>query len=241
MRQARLGMLTPSSNTILEPVCTALLAGIPEVSCHFSRFRVTEISLGASALDQFDNQPMLDAASLLADAKVDVICWNGTSAGWLGFDRDRALCEAITRSSGIHATSSVLALADIFRKTSVKHFGLVSPYLPDVQRQIMAKFSEEGFDCIAERHLDISENFAFASVTADTLSNMVREVARARPDAITIFCTNLRGAPLVEQLEQELGTPIHDSTSAAVWGALRAAAVDPAIVKGWGRLFREVR
>ena len=41
----RLGMLTPSSNTTLEPVTTAMLAGLPSVSLHFSRFRVTEIAV----------------------------------------------------------------------------------------------------------------------------------------------------------------------------------------------------
>ena len=49
-----LGMLTPSSNTVLEPMTTAMLDGLPEVSAHFGRFRVTEISLGAGALGQFD-------------------------------------------------------------------------------------------------------------------------------------------------------------------------------------------
>ena len=31
----RLGMLTPSSNTALEPITSAMLAGMPEVSAHF--------------------------------------------------------------------------------------------------------------------------------------------------------------------------------------------------------------
>ena len=42
-----LGMLTPSSNTALEPLTSAMLAGLPEVSAHCGRFKVTEISLDA--------------------------------------------------------------------------------------------------------------------------------------------------------------------------------------------------
>ena len=30
----RLGVLTPSSNTALEPLCAAMLAGLPEVSVY---------------------------------------------------------------------------------------------------------------------------------------------------------------------------------------------------------------
>ncbi len=49
-----LGMLTPSSNTVLEPVTAAMLGDLPEVSAHVSRFKVTEIALTADALAQFD-------------------------------------------------------------------------------------------------------------------------------------------------------------------------------------------
>ena len=235
-----LGMLTPSSNTILEPVCAAMLAGLPGVSAHFSRFRVTEISLDEAALGQFRMQPMIDTASLLADAHVDAICWNGTSASWLGLDQDRALCRAIFDATGIATTSSVLALEQIFRNTGVRRFGLVSPYLSSVQERIIQTLRNEGFECTAERHLEIRDNSAFADVTGDMLKDMVRAVAQTRPDAISILCTNLNGAPLVEALEAETGVPVYDSVATAIWGALRAAKTDPHMVKGWGRLFREV-
>jgi maleate isomerase len=88
-----IGMLTPSSNTILEPVTASILAGIPHASAHFGRFRVTEIALSDRALAQFATEELLRAASLLADAHCEVIAWNGTSSGWLGFEADHALCR----------------------------------------------------------------------------------------------------------------------------------------------------
>ena len=90
MPRTLIGMLTPSSNTILEPVTGAMLAGLPDVSAHFGRFRVTEIALSSGALAQFDNREILAAAELLSHARCEVIGWNGTSAGWLGFDARRA-------------------------------------------------------------------------------------------------------------------------------------------------------
>jgi maleate isomerase len=234
-----LGMLAPSSNTVLEPISSAMVAGIPNVSVHFARFPVTEISLEKKALGQFDLQPMLDAASLLADAHVQAICWNGTSAGWLGLETDRSLCDAIRDRTGIPATSSVLALDEIFRITGVKKYALVTPYLHRVQEQILVNFAKKGFECVAERHLDIRRNFSFSEVSANDLTDMVREVAEARPEVILIFCTNLKGAPLVEALEKELGILICDTIATAVWGSLRLAGTNPAMVKGWGRLFRE--
>ena len=124
MIKRRLGMLTPSSNTVLEPVTYAMLAGLPNVSVHFSRFKVTEIGLSDQALGQFDDSQILRAAELLAHAKVDVIAWNGTSAAWIGWDSDERLCERITEATGIPACTTVLAYRDIFQRQGIHRVGL---------------------------------------------------------------------------------------------------------------------
>jgi len=239
-RRRFLGMLTPSSNTILEPVTSAMVAGLPDVSAHFARFSVTEISLNRTALGQFDPEPILSAARLLADARVDVIAWNGTSAGWLGFQRDEELCRQIQEATDIPATTSVLALNEILRRTGVERFGLVTPYLDEVQSLILENYQQAGFQCVAERHLNDPGNFSFSEIDADTIAGMVREVAPAGPQAIATFCTNMRAAPLVEALETEIGIPIYDTISVVVWQSLKLAGVDPRELTGWGRLFREL-
>jgi maleate isomerase len=231
-------MLTPSSNTVLEPVTTAMLAQLPLVGVHFSRFKVTAVGLGKRALGQFDTAPILQAATLLADAKVDVITWNGTAAGWRGFATDERLVAAIERRTGIRACTSVLALNEVFRLTGVKRFALVSPYTDDMQAAIIANYGRANIDCVAERHLDVRSNFAFAAVSERQIAAMVRAVAKAKPDAIAIYCTNLRGAPLVAALERELGIPIYDTIATAVWASLRLAGMTPNRIKGWGALFR---
>jgi maleate isomerase len=234
----RLGMLTPSSNTTLEPVTTAMLSGLASVSVHFSRFRVTEIALTGDALAQFDDRPILAAAELLAHAKVDVIAWNGTSSGWLGFDADRRLCERIEAATGIRACTSMLALNEILAAAGVKRFGLVTPYIYAVQQRIVANYAALGITCEAERHLGIQDNFAFADVPRDTLTAMIRAVAVQQPDAIGIICTNLKAAPLVAALERETGIPIYDTIATVVWKSLKLAGIDPARVTGWGRIFQ---
>jgi maleate isomerase len=236
-KPVRLGMLTPSSNTALEPITAAMLSGLPEVSAHFSRFEVTEIALSAKALAQFDTGNILRAAELLAHAKVDVIGWNGTSSGWLGFDTDVRLCEQISAATGIPATTSMLALNEILAKAKVTKLGYVTPYRDDVQQRIIANYAALGIACGSERHLGLQDNFSFAEVTPAALEGMIREVARDRPEAIAIVCTNLRAAPLVARFEQEIGIPVYDTIATVVWKALTMAGVDAARVQGWGSLF----
>ncbi|AXI44540.1 aspartate/glutamate racemase family protein [Sulfitobacter sp. SK011] len=232
-----IGVLTPSSNTVLEPLTSAMLAGVENVSAHFGRFRVTEISTSENSDAQFRLEPQLAAADLLADAHVDAIVWSGTSASWLGFDKDLDMCRAIEDRTGIKAGSAVLAINELFAGIEARTFGLVSPYVGEIQDMIVENYATAGLNCVAERHLNETVNFNFSNFSEAEIETMIREVAEAKPDAITVMCTNMRGARIVPQLEQELGIPIFDSTAAALWSGMRLSGSDPAAVNGWGRVF----
>ncbi|BCM83078.1 maleate cis-trans isomerase family protein [Methylobacterium indicum] len=234
----RLGMLTPSSNTRLELATADLLRDTPGITAHFARFRVTEITLSTAGLGQFDEAPILSAAGLLADAKVDAIAWNGTSAAWLGFARDEALCARITDLTGIPAATAVLGFREAFTRARIRRVGLVTPYTGDVQARIQANWRAAGFDCTAERHCGLSDNFSFAEVPERDVAAMARAVAAEGAQAVAIVCTNMAGTALVEELEAELGIPVFDSIAVTLWAALRAAGADPGRITGRGGLFR---
>ncbi len=238
---SRLGMLTPSSNTVVEPVTTAMLSGIADVSVHFSRLKVTAIAASDTSDRQFAESEILRAADLLADARVDVIAWNGTSASWLGFARDERVCERIAAATGTAACTSVLAFREIFARTGVTRVGLVTPYIDAIQAKIIANFAGAGIACPAERHAGLTENFAFAEVGERDIGEMARAVAGAGVDAIAIMCTNMRGARLAESLEAELGVPVYDSIATTVWKSLLLAGIPPGRVRGWGGLFANPR
>ena len=233
----RLGMLTPSSNTVLEPVTAAMLNERPSVSVHFSRFRVLKIALDENSLKQFHEDPILEAADLLADAKTNTICWNGTSSGWLGFESDRQLCRQIQERTGIRATTSVLALNEILRITNATKIAFVTPYLHNIQSAIINNYQSEGFEVVAEQHLNDPGNYSFSDYTTDEIENMCRCVAIKNPEAICVFCTNFRGASIAEKIEEETGIPVYDTVSTALWSSLKMVGIDPAAVRGWGSIF----
>lgn len=238
LNRTLIGMLTPSSNTVLEPYMSAILHDLlPDVSAHYQRFTVTQISMDDKALAQFTNSTLLDAAKILSDAKMDVIAWAGTAASWRGFDIDTRLCAEITEVTGAPATTSVLALNEILDRTNVKRLGLVTPYLDEVQHQIMANYNAVGHPVTAERHFGAKDNFSFSEFTEEQIEQAVREVVDVGVDAVVVLCTNLRGAPIVDRLERELNVPIYDSVSATVWKAMRMTGLDLTRVRGWGRLF----
>ena len=235
---ARIGMLTPSSNTALEPATYGLLAAMPGVTAHFARFPVTEIALSDRALGQFDPAPILRAAELLSHAKVDVIAWNGTSASWLGFDSDDALSRTIAAKTGIPGTTSILALNTLLQRMNARRIALVTPYTDDVQARIVANYEAAGFACVGERHAGRRDNFSFAGIASAEIEAMIRAVAADGPDAIAVICTNMDATRLAPRVEASIGIPVLDSIACALWGALEALQIDKSPLHPAGALFR---
>jgi len=233
----RLGMLTPSSNTVLEPLTFDMLANQSKISVHFSRFRVLKISLESDSLGQFNYDPMLEAADLLADAQVQSICWNGTSSGWLGFENDHTLIAEIEARTGIKACSSILAMNELLTKFNARKIGFVTPYLNEIQQKILNNYKSEGYEITGEKHLGDPGNFSFATYSEAEILELCRAVATERPDAILIFCTNFRGARLAPIIEKETGITVLDSVSTALWKSIQVAGEEPKKIRGWGRLF----
>lgn len=238
MPDIRIGMLTPSSNTALEPLTAALAAPLAaRVGVHFSRFRVTRIALDAGADAQFSLDPILAAADLLADAKPSVVAWNGTSASWRGFDTDALLCRRIEERVGCPATSAIVDLNLALELLGARKIGLVTPYTADVETAIIRNYASIGIEVICARRGDRSDNFSFAELSPAEVYDMCADVAAAGPDAVAIICTNMRGPFVVPRLEAAFGIPIFDSISVTLWGALRKAGVQSKTLIRFGRLF----
>lgn len=238
-RRTIIAMLTPSSNTVVEPYTSALARPLfPEVTIHFGRFRVLRIALDSDSNQQFALAPIFEAADLLMDARPDIIAWNGTSASWLGFGSDERLCAAIRERFGVKATSAVLSLNRLIEQLGVRQLGLVSPYTDDVQQKIIANYQAIGVETVAECHSGLSDNFSFAEVSEDEIAAMCRKVAASRPDAIVILCTNMRGPLLAAELERELGIPVLDSVAFTLWGCLYETSTPMEPLREHGIMFR---
>ncbi|MBI0579631.1 aspartate/glutamate racemase family protein [Neobacillus cucumis] len=237
----KIGMLTPSSNTALEPICSRMLHDVPEVTCHYSRFEVTKISLEQDSLSQFNMEPMLRAAELLAHAEVDVIAWNGTSGGWIGFDVDRKLCEAITERTGIPATTSMLSQIRAFKEHDIKSVHLVTPYIPEINKLIAKQYKEQcGIETVNISGLDITHNRSFSLVSQERIEDQIKEVTVSPADALSVVCTNFPAVSKVEYYEEKYNIPMYDTINVLMWECLKMVDIDPNILKEWGKVFSKV-
>jgi len=233
----RIGMLTPSSNTALEPLTSAMLHGLPDVSIHYSRLHVMGTSLDRESNAQFTMEAFLAAASLLADARVDVIAWNGTSGSWMGLDWERELCKAVEAETGVPATGSTLAFFDAFAKFGVKRYSLAVPYVREHTEKIVETYAREGLECVASDYLGFKTNAEIDAVPEGRFREQLTSVAVPESEGIAVVCTNVPAAPLVDELEGIHGIPIFDSIAVTAWKCLDMLGIEPKL-PGWGKLLR---
>ncbi|MBE9604449.1 Asp/Glu/hydantoin racemase [Acetobacteraceae bacterium H6797] len=229
-----IGTITPSANTVVERTSQSLLADLPGVVPIFSRVPVRGSQ--DPFPDAYNLPAMLEAAALLADAKPEVIVWNGSKGGAIGFDHDRDLVERIEQATGIPADTSGLALLRQVKVSGARRFGLITPYAKPYQDRLIAQLAREGIEIVAESHLGMTDNLSYATVPYHRILNQASEVAEEGPEVIIAWCTNYPAAPLSRAIEAETSTTFWDATALGLWGALDRME-EPARPAGWGSLF----
>ncbi|MDT2075319.1 MAG: aspartate/glutamate racemase family protein [Planktomarina sp.] len=216
----RLGIVIPSSNVVIEPLAAQQFYK-SDTTVHFSRLGVVDIKLDAGSLAQFEMGEQLSAAQKLRDARVDAVVWGGTSSSWLGFERDEEYCKLIEQETGISVTTCVLEMNRKVASLGARRIAMVTPYTDDVHNRILDNYEGLGFPRPTGQNLGGIVSNDFASISPNTLEDMILNVAKGVPDVIMIMCTNLRGAGVAEDLSKRLGLPVIDSAAATLQAGSR--------------------
>mgnify|MGYP001977249033 FL=1 len=233
-QKIRIGMLTPSSNSIVEPWCYKIIGTIENASVHFGRVEVLWIDDDTASLWQFYDENMIKGFDLLSHVKPTVLGWNGTSASWLGLERDRALIDVIKKRTGCRVVTSTLSIIEALKELNISRIGLVTPYVTSIQKKIINNFELEKLECVSERHFNMTDNFSFGEVSESKIANAAEDVISEGAEAVIILCTNLAGAGIVSTLEKRTGVPILDSIVLTIWGAFRSIGLNTNPLFNWG-------
>ena len=232
-QKIRIGMLTPSSNSVVEPWCYKIIGSVDNVSVHFGRVEVLWIDDKAASLSQFYDENMIKGFDLLSHVKPMVIGWNGTSASWLGLERDRVLIDVIKKRTGCRVVTSTLSIVEALTVLNINKIGLVTPYVDSIQKKIINNFELEQLECVSERHFNMTDNFSFGEISESKISNATEDVISEGAEAVIILCTNLAGAGIVNTLEKRTGVPILDSVVLTIWGAFRSIGLNTNPLVKW--------
>lgn len=223
MRRA-IGIIVPSGNVVVERAAIALATRSPGLDLHFARVPVR--GSHDPLPDGYDLPAFLAAAEMLADARPGVLIWAGSKGVLVGLEHDEDLRSRIETRTGIAFTSAALALMEAARARNLRRLALITPYTTAYQRRLVQGFVRLGFECVAEDHMGIADNLAYADVGERDIAAMARRVAASRPDAVLGWCTNFRSAFCADRIARETRLPFLDATLLALDAAMARLELD---------------
>jgi maleate isomerase len=209
---ARVGLVVPSSNTVMEVDLYRRLEG---ATLHTARMRLRETTPEGESAMLDDHLPV--AIEDLATAKPDVVVFGCTSAGALrGNDYEAELIARMARETGAEAISVAAAVRRGILDRGFRRVGVITPYVDALNERIKQSLEADGIEVVAIEGLGIDENFAIAAVEpAAIAAQAIEHFAGVELDLLFASCTNYRAFDAREQIERELGVPVLTSNQAA--------------------------
>jgi maleate isomerase len=221
-RSARVGLMIPSSNTMMEVDFTRDLP--PGVALHTARMYMEDTTPAGEnrMLDEF----ALPAARDLGTARPDVVVFGCTSAGALrGNDYDAQLCDRISELTGAPTVSTIGAVRAAIDASGADRIGVITPYVEELNEKIRASIEADGTQVAAIAGLGITENFAIAEVTAaDIVSFAERALGELAVSGsiglVFASCTNFGAMAARPVIAERLGLPVVTSNQAVLAAAV---------------------
>lgn len=234
----KFGVLVPSTNTSVQPEFDAMAPY--GVTNHISRIRIPNIPLRND--DDFNELIRLIAAAQIEAVDSVMSCEPdrlilGISAEtfWDGLEASRKLKRQLEEHTGLEVSMGSEASQAALRLYGARRLGVITPYQPVGDKNVVRFFEECGFTVGKIVGLKCESPVAIAHVSEARLAEAIREVDGPDIDAVIQVGTNLAMARLAGFAEVWLQKPVIAINTAIMWHALRASGIEDKI-PGWGSL-----
>jgi len=210
----RIGLIVPSSNTVMEPDFHREIGRSAIVST--TRIFLEDVTREAEVRMLEDELPQ--AVKRIRTTAPDVVVFGCTSAGALGtLSHDDGIAKMIEDEVG--ATSITVLRAVLKRLNSIRpqRIAVLTPYIEDLTAGIARSLGEAGFSAIKAAGMGIKANLEIGRVTpAEIVQFVESQLSGINPDCLFLSCTNWRAIEAIPALHAQLGISIITSNQAAI-------------------------
>jgi maleate isomerase len=237
--RAKIGILVPASNTIVEPEMAAMQP--PGVTNHVSRMsRVKRPAHDLELYKKFLGKSVdMDAAIDLLTALEPNIIVHGHSVD--SFVGGMAAANAMKKhmvavAGGIPVmlpSFAILKALEILGRPS--KLAILTPWMPPADEACAAFFAESGYKVLAIKGLKHPTPLHIATATAELLNATIDEINVPGVECIIKVGTNSAMTRLVADMERRLAKPVLTVNTVTYWAGLRALGIQDKL-KGFGRL-----
>lgn len=235
----KFGVLIPSTNTSVQPEFDEMRP--PGVTNHISRIRIPNIALNDDAdferLISLIAAAQIEAVDSVMSCEPDVLVL-GISAEtfWDGYAASKRLKAELEAHTGLPVAMGSDACQAALTLFGAKRLGVITPYQPVGDRNVVRFFEEAGFEVPHITGLKCASPVAIAHVSREELRHAAHTVgAHGDVDAVVQVGTNLAMAAAAPDFEKELGKPVLAINTAIYWDALRRNGIDDQVA-GFGPL-----
>ena len=222
MQPLRVGLIVPSSNTVMEVDFHRHLGREYIVSS--TRIFIENVTREAEIRMLEEDLP--SAIELLRTTAPEVIVFGCTSAGALGtLAHDDGIGAMIRKGANADAITVLGAVIGQLRTLGVRKVAVFTPYLEDLTACIASSLAEAGFPPVKAVGMGILANLEIGRVTPEEIIAFVEsQMEGCAPDCVFLSCTNWRAVEAIEPLRRRLGVPVISSNQAAIKMARQAVA-----------------
>jgi maleate isomerase len=234
--RARLGVIVPSVNTVVEPWFSRVCP--PGVTVHAARMFL-DANLTREALVRMDREEGMQGVKQIMSCKPASVAYCCTASSIVqGLEYDGRLNHELQHAAGVPAFTATSAIIEALHAVGAKRIAVCSPYTKAIDDAEHEFFTTAGFEILGAAHLGITDAFKLADPTTDEIYALWQKSWRDGADASLITCLNMNSQDAIERIERETDKPVVTSTQATLWKLLRAAEVDDRIT-GYGRLLAD--
>ena len=214
LQPLRVGLIVPSSNTVMEPDFHRHLA--PECLVSTTRIFLEDVTRDAEV--RMLEQDLPKAVELIRTTRPEIVVFGCTSAGALGtLAHDDGIGATIATGTGAKTVTVLRAVLTSLRAIGPRKLALFTPYVDDLTDAIASSLAEAGFPAIRAAGMGIRANLEIGRVTPAEIAGFVEShLALCEPDCIFLSCTNWRAIEAIEHLQRTFGIPIVSSNQAAI-------------------------
>ncbi len=239
--RAKFGVIAPSTNTIVEPDFAAM--SVPGVTSHFSRIHIRDMNMADDAgmehlLEQIREEIAASVERVMTAEPDHMVMGMSAETFWGGKQGNLEFIQQIEELSGLKVATGAEACERALGLFGAKRIGVVTPYQPVGDDNVVRFFSEIGFEVVAIRGLKCPTAVSIAHVSEAELRDALLEVNSADVDALVQCGTNLSMVRLADEAERWLDKPVLAINAATWWMALRDRGIEDRVY-GAGRLLRE--
>jgi len=173
---------------------------------------------------------------ILPDQKIDCVvygCTSGTiAAGYNSIEKKIKLAKPEAKVT-TPSTAAVKAL----KKLKIKKIAVFTPYIKDLNNDVIEFFKKENFTIISNSYFDIKNDLDIGKVDPEYLFEVLSQMDLKETDALFISCTALPAMSIIDKLEKKLNKFVLSSNQVLIWDTIRSIGYNSSI-NGYGKLFK---